>query len=137
MSVRKKKLLAGDWTWSPYPKSHFTHDEAKPPTVTLKGFRGPFQLLSHLLRLECPGCVCVAPPYMCIHTYEDCPESIQPCPMKSKDIYGRRHKIQEKLYKGQCHLSPLPSRHLGTSHSSPSCHQLPHHFFLKSLPIWR
>ena len=33
--------------------------------------------------------------------------------------------MQETLYIGQWHLSPLQSRHLGTSHSSPSCHQLP------------
>ena len=40
------------------------------------------------------------------------------------DIYWGRHKIQETLYKGQWHLNPLQSRHLGTSHSSPSRHQL-------------
>ena len=50
--------------------------------------------------------------------------------MKNRDIYWRRYKIQETLYIGQWWLSPLQSRHLGTSHSSPSCHQLPHCIFL-------
>ena len=51
--------------------------------------------------------------------------------------------IHETLYTGQCHLSPLQSRHLGTSHSSASLHQLPRHIFLslidslKSLPFQR
>ena len=59
------------------------------------------------------------------------------------DIYWRRCKIQETLYIGQWHLSFLQSRHLGTSHSSSSCHQLPHCVFLnliddlKSLPFQR
>ena len=44
-----------------------------------------------------------------------CPEGIQPCNMKNRDFYWRRYK---KLYIGQWHLSPLQSRHLGTSHSS-------------------
>ena len=63
--------------------------------------------------------------------------------MKSRDIYWRRYQIQETLYIGQWHLSRLQSRHLGTSHSSPSCHQLPHLIFLnlidgvKSLPFQR
>ena len=75
--------------------------------------------------------------------YEVCPEVIQPCNMKNIDIYWRRYKVQETLYLGQWHLSPLPSRYLGTSHSSPSCHQLPCHIFLnlidglKSLPFQR
>ena len=62
---------------------------------------------------------------------------------KIRDIYWRRYKIQETLYTGQWRLSPLQSRHLGTSHSSPNCHQLPHHIFLnltdglKSLPFQR
>ena len=33
---------------------------------------------------------------------------------------------QETLYRGQWHLSPLQSRHLGASHSFPNCRQLPH-----------
>ena len=32
--------------------------------------------------------------------------------------------VQETLYIGQSLFSPLQSRHLGTSHSSPSCYQL-------------
>ena len=40
--------------------------------------------------------------------------------MKNRDTYWRWYKIQETLYMGQWHLSPLQSRHLGTSHSSPS-----------------
>ena len=41
---------------------------------------------------------------------------------------GRRllKKIQGTLYIGQWHLSPLQSRKLGTSYSSPNCHQLPY-----------
>ena len=54
-----------------------------------------------------------------------CPESIHPCTIKHRDIYWRRCKIQEMLYTGQWWLSSLQSRHLGTSHSSLSLHQLP------------
>ena len=49
--------------------------------------------------------------------------------------------MQETLYTGQWSLSPLQSRHLGTSYSSPNCHQLPCRNFLnlinglKSLPF--
>ena len=50
--------------------------------------------------------------------------------MKNGDSYWGRYKIQETLYIGQCHLSPLQSRHLGTSQSSLNCHQLPCHIFL-------
>ena len=72
-----------------------------------------------------------------------CPEGIQPCTMKNRDIYWRIHKIQETLYIGQWRLCLLPSRHHGTSHSSPKCHQLPHGIFLnlisgpKSIPFQR
>ena len=52
------------------------------------------------------------------------------CNTKNRDIYWRRYKIQETLYTGQWHLSPLQSRHLGTSHSSPNHHQMPRHIFL-------
>ena len=47
------------------------------------------------------------------------------------------------MYVGQWCLSRLQSRHLGSSHSSPNCHQLPHCIFLnlidylKSLPFPR
>ena len=53
---------------------------------------------------------------------EVCSERIQPCTMKDRDIYWRRCKIQETLYVGQWHLSPLQNGHLGTSHCclSPS-----------------
>ena len=63
--------------------------------------------------------------------------------MKNRDMYWRRYKIQETVYIGQWCLSPLQSRHLGTSHSSFGCHQLPHYIFLnlidglKSLPFQR
>ena len=53
-----------------------------------------------------------------------CLESIQPCNMKNRDIYWRRYKIQEALYVGQWYLSPLQSRHVGTSHSFPNHHQI-------------
>ena len=39
-------------------------------------------------------------------------------------------KIKETLYIEQSCLSPLQSRHFGTSHNSPNLHQLPHHIFL-------
>ena len=61
--------------------------------------------------------------------------------MKNRDIYSRRYKIHKILYTGQWHLSPLQSRHLGISHSSPNGHHLPHCVFLnlikclKSLPF--
>ena len=72
---------------------------------------------------------------MAMEKYELCPQSIQ--------TYWSRYKIQETLYIGQWCLSPLQSRHFGTSHSSLSCHQLPHCIFLnlinglKSLPFQR
>ena len=78
---------------------------------------------------------------MCVH--EVCPEGIQPCTMTNRDIYWGRYRKQETLYIGQWCLSPLQSRHLGTSHSSPSHHQLPHNIFLNlinspiSLPFQR
>ena len=50
--------------------------------------------------------------------------------MKNRNIYWGRYKIQETLYIEQWCLSPLQSRHLGTSHSSPNHHQLPLHIFL-------
>ena len=50
--------------------------------------------------------------------------------MKNRDTYWRRYKIQETLYIGQWCLSPLQSRHLGTSSNSPNHHQLPHSIFL-------
>ena len=37
------------------------------------------------------------------------------------------------MYIGQGRLSPTQSRHLGTSHSSPNCHQLLHHIFLNHI----
>ena len=52
-------------------------------------------------------------------------------------------KIQETLYIGQWCFSPVQSRHLGTSHRSPSHHQLPRGIFLnfinslKSFPFQR
>ena len=54
--------------------------------------------------------------------HEVCPEGIQPCHVKNRDICWRSYKIQDTLYIGQWRLSPLQSRHLETSHSSPiSC----------------
>ena len=75
--------------------------------------------------------------------YEVCPKGIQPCNMKNRDIYWRRYNVQETLYMGQWCLSPLQSRHLGTSHSSSNHHLLPRRIFLnfinglKSLPFQR
>ena len=42
-----------------------------------------------------------------------CPEGIQTCNMKNRDIYWRRYKIQKSLYIGQWHHSSLQSRLLG------------------------
>ena len=56
------------------------------------------------------------------YLFEVCPEGIQPCNMKNRDIYWRRYKIQKTLYRGQWCLSPLQSRHLGTLHSSLNFH---------------
>ena len=59
------------------------------------------------------------------------------------NFYWRRYQIQETLYTGQWHLSPLQSRHLGTSHTSLNLHQLSCCIFLnlndsmKSLPFQR
>ena len=39
--------------------------------------------------------------------------------MKNRDTYWRRYRIQETLNIGKWCLSPLPSRHLGTSQGSP------------------
>ena len=50
--------------------------------------------------------------------------------MKNRDIYWKRYKTQGTLYIRQWCLSPLQSRHLGTSHSSLNHHQLPHRIFL-------
>ena len=75
-----------------------------------------------------------------------CPEVIQPYNMKNRSSYWRKYKIQETLYTGQCvqwWLSPLQSRHHGTSHRSPNRHYLPCHIFLHlinsltSLPFQR
>ena len=57
-------------------------------------------------------------------TYKVCPEGIQTCVTKNRDIYWR-YMMQETLCTGQCHLSPLHSWHLGMSHSSPNHHPLP------------
>ena len=64
--------------------------------------------------------------------YKVCSEGIQPCNMKNRDLYWRRYKIQETWYIGQWHLSPLQSRHLRISHSSPNRHQLPCCYFPES-----
>ena len=56
--------------------------------------------------------------------------------MKNRDVYWKRYKIQETLYLGKWRLSPLQSRHLGTSHSSPNCHWLPVVFSWISLIVW-
>ena len=77
-----------------------------------------------------------------LQLYEVCPEGIQPCDMKKRHLL-KKYKMQETLSRGQWHLSPLPRRHLGTSHSSPSHHQLSCRIFLnlinglKSLPFQR
>ena len=62
--------------------------------------------------------------------YKACPEGVQPRNMENRDIYWRRHKIQETLYILQWCLNSLQSRHLRTSHSSPNGHYLPSHIFL-------
>ena len=49
--------------------------------------------------------------------YDVYPEVIQSCNMKNRHLLK---KIEETLYIGQWHLSPLQSKHLGMSYSSPS-----------------
>ena len=56
--------------------------------------------------------------------------------LQSKSIYWRRYKIQETLYIGQWCLSPLQSRHLGTSHSFPDHPHLPCPTFLDLILVW-
>ena len=56
--------------------------------------------------------------------------------MKNRDNYWRRYKIQETLYLGQWHISPLQSRNLGTSHSSPITISCPIIFFWISSTVW-
>ena len=49
--------------------------------------------------------------------------------MKNRDIYYRRHKIQEASYIGQLYLSPLQSRHLwDLTHFSQSPSAAPSYF---------
>ena len=67
---------------------------------------------------------------------EVCPESIQPCAVRNRDIYWRRYKIQQALSIGQWGLSPLKIRHLGTSHSSPIVFSCPFVFSWISLTVW-
>ena len=63
--------------------------------------------------------------------------------MKNRDAYWRRYKTQKMLYIGQWRLTPLQSRNVQISHSSPNRHQLPRCIFLnlshgmKSLPFQR
>ena len=73
---------------------------------------------------EIPGWFVVSPKTSALDMMHVSPESVQPCNMKNRDIYWR-YKTQETLYIGQWCLSPLQSRCLGTSHSSPNLHQLP------------
>ena len=94
--------------------------------------RSLFDYLSHLLWFQ-PYISIIHIIYVCIYyTYicMVCPEHIQPYNMKNGGVYWRRYKIQETLYIGQWCLSPLQSRYLGTLHSSPNCHPLPHCIFL-------
>ena len=52
--------------------------------------------------------------------YEGCPEDVQPCNMKNRDIYWRKYKIQETLCIGQWHLSPLQTAPWNLTHLSQS-----------------
>ena len=62
-----------------------------------------------------------------LKVYEVCPEGIQPHNMKNRHIYWR-YKIQETLYKGQLHFSPLQRTYLGTSQFSQSPLAAPSYF---------
>ena len=94
-------------------------------------------------RSECGILFCADYHSVKLCTYKVCPEGIQQRNMKNRDIYWRRYKIQETLCIGQLCLSPIQSRQLGTSHSSPNYHQLLHRIFLnfinglKSIPFQR
>ena len=63
------------------------------------------------------------------YVYTVCPEGIESCNMK-KIFTEEDTRYKKHWTKGQCWLSPLQSRHLGTSPSSPNCNQLPHRIFL-------
>ena len=54
--------------------------------------------------------------------YEACPEGIQPCTMKNKDIYWRRCNIQETVHRTMMPLSPSKQTpwHLTQFFQSPS-----------------
>ena len=60
---------------------------------------------------------------------QQCARSVQKVP--SHVIWNIETFIeQETLYIGQWRFSPLKNKHLGTSHISPNCHQLPRRIFL-------
>ena len=91
--------------------------------------------LSFWLSPHCCLCLC----FICIIF---CPESLQHVLWKI-EIFIEEDTEQETLYIGPWCLSPFQSRHLGTSHSSPNCHQLSHCISLnlinglKSVPFQR
>ena len=68
-------------------------------------------------------------------SYKICLECIQPCNMENKDIYWRRHKIQETLYIGQWHLRPHQTKHLGPHTVLPVSISCPLVFFWISLMV--
>ena len=55
---------------------------------------------------------------MCVCVHERYIRGLSRHVIWKRDIDWRRYKIQETLYIGQCRLSPLQSRHLGTSQFS-------------------
>ena len=65
----------------------------------------------------------------CIPVYKVCPESIQPCIWK-QETFTEEDTRYKKHYTGQWQLSPLQSRHLGTSHNPPNHHQPSRSIFL-------
>ena len=56
--------------------------------------------------------------------------------MKNRDIYLRRHKIQESLYIGQWHLSPLQNSYLGPHMVLPIAIGCPIIFSWISTMVW-
>ena len=71
-----------------------------------------------------------------VYTHKVCPDSIQPCNMKKRDIYWRRYKLEETLYIRQWCLSPLQSSTLGPHIVPPITISCPVIFSWISSTVW-
>ena len=68
--------------------------------------------------------------------YEVCPEGIQPCTVKNRDIYWGRYKIQETLYIGQWPSVPFKVGTVGPHTALPNTVSCPVIFSWISLVVW-